>query len=320
MNIAAQTMVLEVPSTTANLGPGFDCLGLALDAGSRVEVTVSSEIKGLRVAEISGEGADELPTDEGHLFFSSWKQLFEGGFGPDLSRELADAGYGVEIRCHNRTPLARGLGSSAALRVASSEVYRRISGLVEREAWQLASILEGHPDNAAPAGLGGLVASLAGDGNVDFRALSLEIHPCWEVVCVVPSFSLSTDDARRVLPASYSREEVVYNLSSLPFLVEGLRHGNTEWVGVGCRDRVHQRQRASLIPGFDTVCAEGVKAGAAAVYLSGAGPTIGAFVDRRESDSKLIAQSMTEAFAKADVEAQGAVRRVDLNGLTVERG
>jgi homoserine kinase len=240
------------------------------------------------------------------------------GLGPDLFAQLSSDGLEVELRARNATPLARGLGSSAACRVASCEAYRRLTGSIERPAWELASQLEGHPDNAGPAGLGGLfVGTKAGDGR--FRALQPTIHPCWRLVVAVPNFNLLTEKARAVLPSAVPRADVIYNLGHLPFLLEGLRTGDGDFLRLGCQDRVHQNQRAELIPGYWEVLRAAEQGGAAAAYLSGAGPTLAAFVDFRRGENILeaVSHGMQSAFQANGVESHVEVMAVDKGGLEV---
>lgn len=313
-------MTLQVPSTTANLGPGFDCLGLALNLSNTWKLTVeTSATPGLcEVVSCQGEGCDTLPTDGSHFFFSSWDTFYLMGFGPNLFSALKDSGLSAKLEAENGTPLARGLGSSAAVLVASAEAYRRLTGGEDFAAWQMASAVERHPDNAAPAGLGGLVSGMRAEDGV-YRAIVQEIHPCWELAVVIPEFSLLTEDARRVLPARYERSQTIYNLSRLPFLIEGLRRGDSELLSLGCDDWLHQRQRASLIPGFRSVLSAGREAGASAVYLSGAGPTIAAFVDTRKGSelTEKVGQAMLGAFQEHDVKARTMALEVDHSGLKV---
>lgn len=323
MNLKPCRYAFYTPSTSANLGPGFDCLGLALKQRNRWSITVREGKPGrLWVSrQTGGEATEELPQDENHFFFAAWDMLFRMGFGPDLSTLLGRAGLEVELEAECHTPIARGLGSSAALLVASCEAYRRLTERVDRPAWELASQLEGHPDNAGPAGLGGLFLGTR-DEQSRFRALQPAIHSCWSLVVAVPDFSLHTAHARAVLPPSISREDGIFNMGRLPFLLEGLRTGDSDFLKLGCQDRWHQNQRATLIPGFYQVLNAAEEAGASAGYLSGAGPTMASFVDTRrgESVAREVADAMVSAFSTVGVKARGLVLEVDRTGLEVEAG
>ena len=189
-----------------------------------------------------------------------------------------------------------------------------LTGCREYESWQLASTLEGHPDNAAPAALGGLIGGLR-TADDTWRALRLEIHDCWQVVTAIPEFSLLTSEARRVLPRKYDKTAAIFNLSRMPYLLEGLRRGDSDLVSWGCDDQLHQPQRADLIPGYAQVTRAGISAGAAAVYLSGAGPTMAAFVDQRTGAAEKVAVAMTESFAENGVVAKACAFNVDQVGL-----
>lgn len=312
---------LSAPSTSANLGPGFDCLGIALQQRNVWTVTVKPgpQPGRCRVTSSVGGGAnEEIPSDESHLFFHSWKRLHEMEFGPDLFELLAKNGLEVSLEAENATPIARGLGSSAALRAASAEMYRRLTGANERPAWELASQLEGHPDNAGPAGLGGLFLGTR-DSVGRFRALQPEIHECWKLAVAIPAFSLHTAHARAVLPDSLTRQEAIFNMGHLPFLLEGLRCGDSDYLSLGCQDRLHQNQRATLIPGFYDVMEAALESGGSAAYLSGAGPTMACFVDSRKGQevATRVAGAMKEAFARHQVTAEALVLDVDPCGLKV---
>lgn len=311
---------LSAPSTSANLGPGFDCLGIALAERNLWEVTlVKGEHPGrCRLVEFKGGGAlEEIPVDERHLFFSSWKKLHELGLGPDLFAWLREQGLEVELRAQNATPISRGLGSSAAVRVASAEVYRRLLGL-ERPAWELGSQLEGHPDNAAPAGLGGLVLGTR-DEKGRFQVVRPPLHDCWALAVAVPNFALSTEKARAALATELSRADAIFNLGRLGFLLDGLRTGDQEALRLGCQDRLHQNQRATLVPGLVEVMEAARGAGSPAAFLSGAGPTVAAFVDLRQGEESAgkVARAMEEAFSAHGAQASCEIRRVDKVGLDV---
>lgn len=313
---------LSAPSSSANLGPGFDCLGIALNQRNVWEVRLveSSDAGSCRLVESTGgDGLEAIPTDETHLFFSSWRRLHDTGFGPDLFEMLKESGLAVEMKAQNATPISRGLGSSAALRVASAAVYARLTGCNERPAWELASQLEGHPDNAGAAGLGGLVVGTLEEETNRYRLMSPPIHECWKVAVAVPRFCVKTDGARQALPKILSYPDAVFNMGRVPFLLEGLKTGDAELVRLGCQDRWHQNQRASLVPGLISVMKAATDAGAAAAFLSGAGPTVGAFVDSRKGEEfgRGVALSMGRAYEKSGVGAEVQVLSVDTRGLEV---
>lgn len=278
----------RAPATSANLGPGFDCLGVALPLWNEVEVECPGG-EGEWSLQLEGEGAAELPTDASHLMLRvAEAMLREAGLGQRPA---------LRLTCLNRIPLARGLGSSAATRVLGVMLGQWLLGreLDCGEILQRASRLEGHPDNVAPAVYGGLCCSL-GEADGTFQSQPWPVHPCWRVVVAIPRFVLETSHSRAVLPSSLSRQDAVFNLSRLPWLLRGLGEGRTDWLALGCQDRWHQEFRAALVPGMDAVLRAAREAGACAVHLSGAGPTLAAWVDPRETRPERVALAMEQAW------------------------
>lgn len=250
-------VTVRVPATSANLGPGFDCFGLALDLCNEVEVdTLGSGVAW------HGEGADELPTDGSDLFHQTVRRVAG-------DRELPAFG----VRATNRIPLARGLGSSSAAVVAGTVVALSLLGddPSPRRVFTHAAVIEGHPDNAAPACLGGF--TIAADSGVVRR---LDPHADLRPVLLVPDLvRLRTDEARSALPDVVSRADAVFNVAHAALAVEALTR-DPALLGEALRDRLHQDARLHLVPAmrqvFDAVAAAGVP-----VCVSGAGPTLLAF-------------------------------------------
>lgn len=279
---------LRAPATSANLGPGFDCVGLALDLWNEVEVECLAG-EGVVEVQLEGEGAGQLPVDESHLMLRvAFDYLRQNG----VSRWPR-----LRLSCLNRLPLARGLGSSAATRVLGVLLGQRLRGrgvdLSELFSW--ASRHEGHPDNVAAAVYGGLTTGLA-EPDGSFHALGWAVHECWRVVVAIPLFPLETERSRQAVPATLARADAVFNLARLPWLLHGLASGRSDELARGCQDRWHQAQRAELIPGMERVFAAARAAGASAVYLSGAGPTLAALVDERQCRPDEVASAMEQAW------------------------
>ena len=298
-------MRILVPATTANLGPGFDTLGLALALYNELELQTTEE-PGIHI-EVCGEGAGELPADPSHLAVKALARVLEGA-----GEKLAS---GLRLRQFNRLPLARGLGSSAAAIVAGVVAGARLLRLEGVDVVAEATVLEGHPDNVAPCYLGGLVASCQ-TGQRTYSC-NLPIHRCWQVAVAIPEFQLSTAKARGVLPDHYTRQQAVFNLAHLPLLMAGLAEGRGELVREGTRDAIHQPFRLDLIPGAGQVIEAACEAGADGAFISGAGPTMAALVDSRRSHTQAVAQAMVEAFAAAGVGATGLTLEVDRQGCRV---
>ncbi|MBV7281533.1 MULTISPECIES: homoserine kinase [unclassified Corynebacterium] len=258
---------VTVPASSANLGPGFDTLGVALGLYDTVEVEVTSS--GLEV-EIFGEGQDDLPRGETHLVVKA------------LRSGLAAAGMsapGLKVSCHNNIPQSRGLGSSAAAAVAGVCAANGLAGepLSAAEIVQLASAFEGHPDNAAASVLGAAVVSwtdIPVDGRTQpqYHAVSLPVHESIQATALVPDFHASTDAVRKVLPSDVTHIDARFNVSRTAVMVMALQH-HPELLWEGTRDRLHQPYRADVLP----VTAEWVnrlRNRGYAAYLSGAGPTV----------------------------------------------
>ena len=250
---------VRVPASTANLGPGFDALGLALALYDEVEVALAPS--GLRV-EVRGEGAGQVPTDETHLVVRA------------LRAACARCGYradGLVLRCHNRIPHSRGLGSSAAAAVAGVLAGYALAGMQPDEAaLDLAAGFDGHADNAGASLLGGLVISWH-DGQT-FRAVRLEPHPDLVPVLLVPELTSSTEITRGLLPAEVPHTDAAFTAGRAALAVHALTAA-PQLLLAATEDRLHQAYRRAAYPGtarlVDTLRAAGVPAA-----LSGAGPTV----------------------------------------------
>jgi homoserine kinase len=279
---------LNVPASTANLGPGFDALGLALELRNTVEMESIEE--GL-VVEIEGEGADELPRDAENLMVKAARILFD---------RVGRKPKGLKLKAVNRIPLRSGLGSSAAAVVGALAAANVLvnGGLSTDVLLQLALDLEGHADNAAASFYGGLNVVAATEGEVLVRQIPI---PSIRVAVALPSFGLSTQSMRQALPKEVPLKDAAANIGHALLTVEALRSGDYALLGRVMTDRLHQAHRARHIPGFEQVVRAARQAGAAAVALSGAGPSLVAFAP---SGHDRIARAMVEAWAGAGIEAR----------------
>jgi homoserine kinase len=254
-------LTARVPATSANLGPGFDCFGLALDLCN--EVTIDTDA-GPGVS-WEGEGADELPTDGTDLVSRAMRIVADGdreGFSP------------FRLRGVNRIPLERGLGSSAAAVVAGvalARSWRRIPDPVDRREliFDEASRIEGHPDNAAPASFGAL--TVIAEGRVHRFDVPASIAP----VVLIPGERLSTDAARSALPNQIARADAVYNVAHGALAVRAFTTGDLDLLHTSLRDRMHQDVRLAMVPPVRDVFEELDRV--VPVCLSGAGPALIAF-------------------------------------------
>ncbi len=294
---------VRVPASTTNLGPGFDCLGLALKLYNTVEM---EKIEGNEVIiEISGEGEEELPRDEKNIIFPAAKMVFDR-VGEDFS--------GLRIREMNSIPLGRGLGSSAATRLAGIIAANALlkASLTNDEILRLAAQLEGHPDNVAASLFGGLVIVYPDDERL--RWLKLNVPDGLKVIVVVPEIKVSTQRARSVLPRNVPLSDAIFNLSRVVVLTSSLIRGKWDYLALGMEDKLHQPYRKSLIPGMDEVFESARRAGARGVFLSGAGSGIAALSDREE---KKIGEAMQEAFSKKGLKSRVMILEIDKEGASI---
>ena len=297
------TWKIHAPASTANVGPGFDVLGLALKLGITVELECD---RGFGI-ELSGEGANTLPTDRSNRILS-------------VASEIAgDAVENAHWKIHSEIPVARGLGSSAAAHgcaIAAGILLRDGTPPTREQLFQQLSDIEGHPDNAAACIDGGLQAGSGTDSNWSRVPLTIDSVP--KVLTVIPEIPLETKHARTALPDGYRRPDVIANLGGIATLVSGLTRGDWQAVQIGCVDQLHQPFRLPLIPGLaaalEALQQEQQLAGG---WLSGAGPTLAAFVPDRETDVK-VAQSALDALQQAGTPAQARILSIEPEGLKME--
>jgi homoserine kinase len=280
---------VQVPATSANLGPGFDSLGLALGLADDVEVTVVGDA--VRV-EVQGEGAADLPTGEEHLVVRSLRAA--------LDEAGCDQPVGLLLRCHNRLPHGRGLGSSASAAVAgvlaargllrNEDTVDHVGALDDVTALRVATSIEGHPDNAAAALLGGL--TIAWTGPAGAVAVRVDPHPDLAPVVVIPDNRLATATARAALPPSVPHGDAAFNAARSALLVEALSR-RPDLLMPATEDKLHQRQRGPAMPQTLALVDDLRSRGLAAV-VSGAGPSV------------LVLTTADEVTAVAEVARQSA--------------
>lgn len=287
-------IVARVPATSANLGPGFDCLGVALDLHNDVALVPDTPFR----VEILGEGADSLPRDRSNLVARTVNRYFEtiGRSAPAFSLQLT-----------NRIPLTGGLGSSSTALVGALLTANALAGspLSRDDLLHLAVDLEGHPDNVAPALLGGLILAVPEGGKV--HAVSLPLPPSLRAVLFLPRFSTSTREARRLLPLRVPHADAVYNLGRSALFVAAITTGRLDLLRIACQDRLHQTYRQVLFPSMYRLFDAALEAGAVATWLSGSGSALLALTDGKEE----CVASAFETAAQANGVA-GHARVVDL--------
>lgn len=262
-------VTVTVPATSANVGAGFDSLGLAVSMHNVFTFEESDRIQ------ISSADGTHVPAGSNNLVYRSARVVYD---------QLGIPLKGLRITQRNDIPMARGLGSSSACIVAGIMGANALLGdkLTERQMLTLATAIEGHPDNVAPAMLGGFVTSVIDEGQV--YSVKKDIDPELAFAAFVPDFRLLTSKARAALPAMVSHKDAVYNLSRAALATAAFCEGNYALLGVATKDVLHQKYRLPLIEGGDDIFELAQDLGAQAVYISGAGPTIMAVVHKDDTE------------------------------------
>ena len=293
---------VRVPASSANLGPGFDTLGLALSLHNEV---TAEEADSITVA-AEGEGAGRLGSGPRNVVVRGLRLAYD---------TIGRAFPGCALACVNRIPLARGLGSSAAAWVAGLVAGNALLGSpLDREALLgLAARAEGHPDNVAAALYGGLTVSCVDSNGA--RALSLPVPPELRWIVLVPEVTSTTAEARAVLPKSVPRADAVFNVQRVALLLAALQTRRPDALGAALEDRLHQPYRRRRFPWLPAVSAAACDAGALGCVLSGAGPSMLAVVT---GDGDAVARAMETALDKAGVEGHARVLDVDATGAVCE--
>ena len=281
-------ILIKVPATSANLGPGFDSLGLALDLWNETAVTLAIEFS----VRVKGEGADKLATGKNNLIIRAAQRLAEVA-----GRSLPT----FHANCANQIPLSSGLGSSSAATLTGLLAGNALLGkpLLREEILAIATEMEGHPDNVAAALMGGLVVSTMDKDKVIAR--QIPVASAIHITIALPNFELPTKEARAVLPSHVSMKDAVHNISRAVLATEAFRSGDLNLLGKAITDTLHQPYRLPLIPGAQSAMEAAHKAGAEAVALSGAGPSLIAFSSKAEAE---IGESMKRAFEAAGLTAR----------------
>jgi len=306
---------VRVPATSANLGAGFDSFGLALCLYNEIEI-----VPGEPGVTVHSDDANQISSGTDNIAWQAARRLLE----------KLDCSTDFYLQMWNSIPLSRGLGSSAAARVgalvAANEWARRKTGqsATQQQLLNLATELEGHPDNAAAALLGGLTVAVVADSESKSTpeygrtfALQMPVKSFPRFLVFSPDSHLETKTARAALPAMVSHADAVFNLSRAGLLLAALQTGDLETLPEALKDRLHQNQRASLLPGWNELTNAAHDSGALGITLSGAGSSILFWLPRDEATFARAENAVRDAAKKADV--AGALRelQVDLDGAVV---
>ena len=295
---------VRIPATTANCGPGFDTLGIACTLYNEVVLELSGPVGQVEI-NVSGDGADTLPTNSRNLVLRAVRTVLD---------KVGETQSGIRLSLVNAIPLSRGLGSSSAaivggLVAANAMVGNRFN---QAEILDMATEMEGHPDNVAPALYGGFTISVMAGEKV--TCLRLPLPQELKLVVCIPEFRLSTHRARQAIPAMVPHKDAVYNVSRTALLVGSLTSGKLEHLGEALNDKLHQPYRAPLIPGMPEVFAAGLAAGALGVAMSGAGPSLMAYTTE---GPQAVGEAMVAAFAAKQIVSRYLCLDVDYEGAKV---
>lgn len=303
-----RSITVRVPGTSANLGAGFDTLGLACNIYNELDLTLRED-PGLEFL-VEGEGAGRIPEDARNIVWRSIRLLLERAKRGEEFR-------GARIHMKNHVPLSRGLGSSAAAIVAGLKAANVIIGnkYNRRELLQMATEIEGHPDNVAPAIFGGFTVSTTKGHHVESFSFLPKLR--LRFVVAVPDFYLPTKKAREVLPETVPMADAIFNIGRASMLVAALMKGSEHFLKRSFDDALHQPYRAALIPGMFDVFRAARAAGALGTVLSGAGPCLIAFTLERAGKEEAIGAAMSEAFHRHGVEAEIKHLALDTRGAHI---
>ena len=295
-------IVVKVPATSANMGPGFDSLGIALDVWNEVRIS-----KGPFSIKIDGTGEEELPKDPSNLVYKSFCKVFE---------QIGEIVPEVTLACTNRIPLTRGMGSSSAALIGGLISGNAMAGfpLSISEMLNIGAKIENHPDNVAPALLGGVQIGIY--DQEELITASVTFPEDLKVVLYVPDQIMPTDQARNILAPEVARKDAVYNIGRSALLVQSLVTGELDNLKYATQDMLHQPQRQKQFFPMKNIIKAAMEAGALGAFLSGAGSSILAFTKGREYT---IGYEMADAAMKSGLDGDIIFTSPTSKGAYVEK-
>jgi len=300
------SVCVTVPATTANLGPGFDCIGAALTLYNEFKFTRQQVEQNQRLLlKVTGTEAARVTTDESNLVYQAFIKFYQ---------YINQTPPPIKIEIQLGVPLARGLGSSATAIVGGLIGANVLAGeiLTQAQLIELAIAMEGHPDNVVPAFLSG--CRLTATRDTGWEICDIPWYKDIVPVVAIPDFELSTSEARKVLPTQVSRGDAIFNVAHLGLLLRGLETGNKNWLRGALQDKLHHPYRKSLIYGYDDIHVAALSAGAYGMVISGAGPTLLALSDT--SNSGDVVAAMASEWQKKGIIAQVQALKLDTKGAT----
>lgn len=310
-NITNKKLVtFKIPATSANIGSAFDSVGLALDLYNEIHIYENNNSKKIDF-EITGEGEGEISKDD-NMILSAMKLVFK------RLKTKPDKGY--IIKCINRIPLSRGLGSSSAAIIGGLLTANYILGnklSLENEILNMSVQLEGHPDNVSPAILGGIISGVVRKDE-DFKYVKINPPKGLKAVVAIPNFYLSTEKARNALPKEISLKDAIFNISRAALLTSALSSNRLDLLEVATDDKLHQDYRAKFIPGLKDLFKQVKMAGAYSVTISGAGSSILALVKDDEKIIKKVSNAMENSFSKKKIKSEIKVLNIPKKGVIIK--
>ena len=293
-------VTVRAPATSANMGPGFDCLGIALDIWNVITVEVGTES-----IHISGQGEDELPRDRSNMVWQSIARVF---------REAGRPVPAMSLSCRNDIPTARGLGSSSAALVGGLTAGNELCGrpFSQTDLLQIAAQIEGHPDNVAPALFGGMQIAIYDDDRV--ISAPVPVPKDLTAVLYIPSQPMPTKEARGLLQNEVPRADAVFNIGRAALLVRAMATGDLERLDIATDDLLHQPARQTIFFPMKNIIRAALGAGALGAFLSGAGSTVLALATEKEFT---IGYEMADAAAKSGIDGEVRITRPTLHGASV---
>ena len=305
----SSSVSVTVPATTANIGPGFDCLGAALSLYNHFHFTPFTPLSDSPPYQITvvGKEAKRVNTGASNLVYRAFLKCYE---------RIEKTPPPIHIKIRLGVPLSRGLGSSSTAIVGGIVGANALAGspLDDAALAELANEIEGHPDNVVPALLGG--AQLAAMAKGRLQICDLAWHKSVTPVVIIPDFEVSTADARQVLPSKYSRADAIFNAAHLGLLLRGLATGNGEWISGGMSDRIHQPYRKKLITAYEEVRRAALQAGAWGLVISGSGPTLMALTSPDTADA--VRESMLSVWQNQPFAIEAHCLQLDTKGAVAE--
>lgn len=289
---------IKVPATTANMGPGYDVLGMALQLYNEYEIEEIDE-------GIEFLGCDNIPLEENLVYTTMNKVLRRYGYEADGLRVMAK---------QTDIPISRGLGSSAACITGGIMIANRLMDhrLSVDDIIEIGTEIEGHPDNIVPAVIGGMTVSIHEDNRVSYT--KVKVPDLLRFVVMIPDFTVSTHEARKVVPDQYTKADCIYNISRVAMLIAAMNNGEVEKLRDATKDKIHQPYRAPLIPDADKIFRYARGLGSKAEVISGSGSTLLAIIDK---ENKGFDKEMQTFLDTLDNTWQIKVLEVDTEGAKI---